>query len=878
MKKLTLVSILLVCIFSSVPVFAQTATLKGTVTDIDTGEKLAKANIIVYAQGTTNIVTGGASDQNGDYEITRIAPGNYTVTVSYIGYEQRTADITLSANETKIIPFDLIPGAIQAEQIVVSASRRSEKAIEAPASVTVVESAQIEARETLTPVEHLIGVAAVDISKTGISQANMVIRGFNNVFSGALLSIVDNRISRVPSLRLNAYNFIPTSNLDIDRIEVVRGPGSALYGPNSANGVFHMITKSPFGSEGTTVSVSGGERGLVNSAVRHAGSYNNKFGYKFTINHSMGEDFKYLDGFELEERALAIADPNREPGKIALRDFDFERFQSTAQLNFRIDDETEFIVNGGFNTTKSIELTGLGAGQADNWSYSYVQSRFMHKKLFMQAFVNMSDAGDTYLLRDGAPIVDKSKFYVYQIQHSYNMGENQLFTYGVDAIWTRPVTEGTVNGRNEDNDDINEYGVYVQSETDLNEKLKFVAAGRYDTHNHMNDPVFSPRAALVFKPNATSNLRVSFNRAFSTPSALNLFLDLNSSPASLSQPFSVRVRGVPKDGFSFRRDTNGGLGGLYMQPLWIPSTAFMPADATLMWSAIVGVLAAQGTDISAFPAPTAAQVSTMLRVLNTTTKGFDAVTHDYVKDINPIESTKTNTIEVGYNGVLNKKWHIGLDVYHSKINDFIGPLRVETPSVFLDPATLGAYLSNPAFGLPPATVAALTAAIAGIPVGTVTPNDALDPSDLMLTYKNFGDISLNGLDLSLSFYATPKITVTGTYSYVSKDFFKEEPSDIALNAPKNKAGLILSYNDKNLGFNAGMRFRYVDGFPVNSGVFVGDTDDFTTVDFTIGKDLPFANSPTLSLVIQNAFNNEHNEFIGAPKIGRLSFLKLTYAF
>ena len=59
-----------------------------------------------------------------------------------------------------------------------------------------------------------------------------------------MLALTDNRISKSPSLRLNAYNFIPITNDDIERIELVFGPGSALYGPNCANGVMHIITRS----------------------------------------------------------------------------------------------------------------------------------------------------------------------------------------------------------------------------------------------------------------------------------------------------------------------------------------------------------------------------------------------------------------------------------------------------------------------------------------------------------------------------------------------------------------------------------------------------------------------------------------------------------
>jgi len=94
------------------------------------------------------------------------------------------------------------------------------------------------------------------------------------------LVLTDNRLSGCRRSVSNAYNFIPTSDLDIDRIEMVSGPGSALYGPNAAAGVMHIVTRSPFESEGTTVSLGGGERELMLGSFRHAGSVNHRFGYK----------------------------------------------------------------------------------------------------------------------------------------------------------------------------------------------------------------------------------------------------------------------------------------------------------------------------------------------------------------------------------------------------------------------------------------------------------------------------------------------------------------------------------------------------------------------------------------------------------------------
>ena len=96
--------------------------------------------------------------------------------------------------------------------------------LEAPASVALVSASQIKDRVAPSVTEHLKSVRGVDVVNTGLGSAQVVVRGFNNVFSGTLLSLVDNRIARVPSLRLNAYTLIPTSSEDIDRLKWFRVP------------------------------------------------------------------------------------------------------------------------------------------------------------------------------------------------------------------------------------------------------------------------------------------------------------------------------------------------------------------------------------------------------------------------------------------------------------------------------------------------------------------------------------------------------------------------------------------------------------------------------------------------------------------------------
>ncbi|MCZ6679034.1 MAG: TonB-dependent receptor [Candidatus Poribacteria bacterium] len=627
------------------------------------------------------------------------------------------------------------------------------------------------------------------------------------------------------------------------------------------------------------------------SSFRHAGSVNNRIGYKIAGQYYQGEDWRFDDPAEIENRQNRL-DAGADAGKIGQRDFDVKKFNGEARLDLRLTENLTTILSSGFTRVDQIQLTTIGAVQIKDWTYSYFQGKLLYKNLFAQAFLNRSDAGDdTFLLLRGAPLVDKSRLLVGQVQHGFKLANRQRFTYGVDLLLTRPNTEGTIYGRNEDDDDINEVGVYLQSETKLTSKLKFVAAARLDDHNRLDDLNFSPRAAFVFQPDVNHNFRATYNRAFRTPTANNLFLDIPS--ASIPNPFEpdknlavISGRGVPTTGWTFRRGDDGRA-QMYSQFDQIDGYA----DATVnnVWPAFRNILLAQNPELdAALPTQLSQTVDGIFRNL---------ITGDIMADVanvDPIKPTITNTFEIGYKGILRERLIFAVDAYRTHKEDFTSPLRLETPNVFADAATLGPVLIADmtsrlvAAGLPESEASAQAQAIAeqilptiaNTPFGVISPEQAQSDTDVILTYRNFGDISLYGADLNFTYYANRNWNFGGNYSYISKDFFEnvDEISDIALNASKHKLGLSAQYLNPDLGLNTQLRLRYVDGFPVNSGVYVGEVDSYAVLDLNAGYDLPFFLNTRLSLTVQNLLDNKHQEFVGAPEIGRLSTVRLTQSF
>jgi iron complex outermembrane receptor protein len=940
--------------------FGAEGTLSGVVMGPE-GEAIPGANVVLVSDLLAGGKTGTATDEDGRFRLEELPVGEYQLSVTHIGYRALTREGVGIVSGEQELTLTLETGIIFLDQNVVSASRRQEKVLEAPASVAIVEAAEIRNRPALSVAEHIRDLPAVDFSQTGLAQSNVVVRGFNNVFSGALLTLTDNRIARVPSLRLNAYNFIPVTNDDIERIEVVLGPGSALYGPNSANGVMHIITRSPFNSAGTNVNLGLGERSVRKVGMRHAGAANDRLGYKVSAQHYTGMDWEYEDPAEVQARA---ANPDIQP-----RSFDIERQSAEVRLDYRAADDLTAILAAGYNKGDQIELTGLGAGQAQDWAYNYVQLRLLYKNWFAQVFQNESDAGETFTLRDGNPIVDKSKLTAFQIQHSAALGVRQRFTYGADVLLTRPDTEGTITGGNEDYDQTNEFGAYVQSETALSEMLDLVVALRYDDHNRIPEGEISPRAGLVFKPRETQILRLTYNRAFATPSSNNLYLDIRSSqdPFGIGAAFApvlgfapaidIRAQGTYREGFAsgwtFARSGNGRP---QFRSSFAPVAGMDPADfidlgdpifTNVMWglgrsgvlsrlntplfqglaATQIGVLqeldqaaseAAAGQLLGGLDALVPAQLTgldnAMLKLNLEKVAAGDPAPFDPVADVIDVpltRSTTTETFELGYKGIVGEKLVVAADLYHTRIEDFVSPIQVQTPNVFLDPVSLGAALGA-SVGETLAENAELAAAVApldnmqvpgtlsgngngspvdeivtlfasgaaGIPFGTVTPEQAFDPTAVMLTYRNFGEINLNGLDVNLAYFPSEQWSLTGSYSYVDQTLFENVDgiADIALNAPGNKFKLGTSYTFDQEQLTLGAQWRYVGAFRQESGVFVGDVDAYSLLDLNASCLLPFGDNLRLGVDVSNALDNKHRTFIGAPEIGRLVFGQLGVAF
>jgi outer membrane receptor for ferrienterochelin and colicins len=570
-------------------------TIKGHLTDIENNEDLIGVNIYVEGQKTR----GTVSDFDGLYTLS--IEDSSIIVFKFLGYKE-VQKLILSSQQLDI---KLEPEGIELNTIVVSASRKQEKLLDAPSSISVISSEVISNKAGNNVLDYLKNVSGVHINKSGIQGGNPSVRGFNGYYSNDLMTLVDNRIASLPSLKLNAFNMIPTDNDDISRIEVLRGPASALYGPNTVNGVIHIITKSPIDEPETKISISMGARSYIEDTLinknnpnprfdnpaltdraiysisfRHADSIKTtkkrgvKMGYKISTKVFKGLDWKYSEPSEpikiirylptVDGPKYLNPDGSIDPKGIGTevnnkRDESINKYSFDARMDFRFKKDVEFILSAGLNDYSGVDMTPIGAMQNDHWKYYYTQARVTWKKLFAQIYMNGNNAGDTYYVPTGGLYIDKSKFYGLQVQHSSDIRKKLKLIYGLDAFRYQPNTEYTLHGRNEDRDNITEVGTYLQATYDLHPRVQFLAATRMDYGTQLEKLTVSPRAAFIYKPGTGQNLRFVFNKAYRTAGPSAYFVDV--AQATIPVDISVRALGTPNSGLQYSFANNPNYGG-----------------------------------------------------------------------------------------------------------------------------------------------------------------------------------------------------------------------------------------------------------------------------------------------------------------------------
>ena len=877
-----LIAALLVLVVALLPLRVEgQATIRGAVRDSASQSPIRGARVTLSRETATIGTT--TTDSAGAFSFANVSPGGLSAFVAAFGF--RPLRVAVDGTGAPVT-VSLAIQHVQLDGVVISASRGTQTALDAPATTHIIAREEMPTRAAPTIADHVREAPGFDVAGGGVMQSNMVARGFNGLFSGELLTLVDQRFAFVPSLRVNIMSLLAPAVDDIERIELVLGPGAALYGPNTASGVLQVITRSPLSSQGTQLALEGGERSFFRGSGRHAWAATPSLGIKVSGEYTRVNDWQERDSVE---EALIAARHG------APRDYDNARYGLEGRADWAVNPTTRIIGTvGRAELISALEPTGeSGVAQAKGWTMTTFQLRGESGRLNANVFLNQSNAGETTPLRSGLPLIDRSSLLSATLQHGISLGSLGSVRYGADLVRTNPVTDSTINGRNEAEDRITETGVYVHAESPITPAIDLTLAARADWHSEFDKPVYSPRVGLVWKPSALHSFRVTFNRAFTTPANYQFFVDEFLQPLNPALPYELRLLGVPASGFRFSRDCGAGVGALCMRTPFQPGAGFVAADAAALWSAAVEVLA-PSLPAAAAPLvpllrslhPTSAQVTTQLGILNLAAGAFAPIATAAVSDFDPLRPTRSTVYEIGYKGLVAGSVSLTADAWTQRRRDFVF-LAPVTPNVFFDAPSLTTYLTA-AFtqaGVPnaPQNAAALAAGFAQLPLGTVQPDHALvGPNDIALSYRNAGKVDVWGADIGAVTDVSGWLTVALAYAHLNKNLFTADEIDgvneVPLNAPQHKATLSFTGFNPRRGLTSNLRVRWVNAFPVHAGVFRRDVPTYTIVDAGVSWRPPTLNGVTWSLTASNLLDHRHYEFAGTPRLGRLVLTRVQYDF
>lgn len=519
MKKLTVLFLL----FPAVCLFAQSGSIKGKVIT-DKNEPLANVNVIV-----TGTQYGTATLHDGTFEIENIPYGEYTLEISRIGYAKKKIFVTLNAN-TKPVTVILTEESIQGEQIVVSAGKYEQRVQDLSVSTTVLTPDNIFRKNYLTFDDALRFVPGVQMNLEQVS-----IRGSNGYSKGAGARVLL-AVNGIPMYSGDTgdivWELIPVA--DIERVEIIKGPASSLYGSTAIGGVINIITKSSVKNPVTHFrSYYGGYDKPAYDIWKWNDNLRTFYGMELTHSNSVENlsytfSFKKFDNMGYRQNDFA----KRYLGYLKLnynftpqnRLTFFANFLNMNRGNFLWwkDSRNALVPKDSGNIVKSNRLfTGLVYHHYFNKDiYAEFRSSFYHTKFDGYGIEHTTSTAD--LFRN-------------ELLANFILSEKFILTSGIE------VTDSKISSNIFMSPNFFSAGIYTQGEWKANSDFSLTLGLRYDyikldTLNSAN--AATPKAGINYKLSKDFIFRASVGTGFRAPTPSEVFttvgvgggIDVKSNP------------------------------------------------------------------------------------------------------------------------------------------------------------------------------------------------------------------------------------------------------------------------------------------------------------------------------------------------------------
>jgi outer membrane receptor for ferrienterochelin and colicin len=518
-------------------------TIVGHVEDATTADPLSFCNVVIDSVG------GTMTDMKGNFVLRGIRVGRYRLTISRIGHRPVTVEgVVVSANDTTRVDVALEPAPVHMDPVVVTATRLEQTARMAPASVAVVDQTDIEQRAPATFDQAIEAVSGLNAFRTtGISVQSMQIRGSSDVAGGGVgnrvLLLVDGRPALTSDTGGAFWSLVPTQF--VDRVEVVKGAFSSLYGSTAMGGVVNVITRTP-GKE--TVG---------------------RLDFKLGFFEAPPGDIRYTEDTRLQSEVTADVSGSMGRSKRNLRYL----LSASRKASDGFSENTEYAfydVYGKliFDLTaeRKLELT-LGGGQAENdyphsWLNSAQPLEVRDAYTDDRQYKNYGSADLHYWAMSGDKTRLSSRMYYYHHEQISRFNENdpnlelpgnEPYGFGTEIIGDKVGAVTQVDVRANDSNrvvagvdfqfdyvqsapdttlygdhQINNYAVFVQDDIDLSSSVTATVGARYDWNHLVGARTLdqiSPKVALVWTATPEIAVRGLFAQAFRAPTIAELYLE-----------------------------------------------------------------------------------------------------------------------------------------------------------------------------------------------------------------------------------------------------------------------------------------------------------------------------------------------------------------
>ncbi len=425
--------------------------------------------------------------------------------------------VVIYAEEAPLTPPAISESSIESEELellkeeetVSIASRYEQPISQAPSNVYVITDEDIRQSGATDLPTVLRRIPGMEVMQTTGAEFNVSVRGDNQLQANKLLVLVDGRSIYVDAQALVYWKAIPVTLPEIKRIEVLKGPASAVYGFNAFDGVINIITKSPDEMKGTTVQFGGGEFGTITSAAVHAGTIDN-FGYRLSVGHDQNQQWRNRD-------ALA-----------------FRSNKFNAQTEYAFSDHSKLSISGGLTDVNRFdgavtEVTIAASKPVQSYAYAaYERTNFFVRAWWAAYHDTTTDNIDPQLAnflritdRNGSSSFGSSaNTYNIEAQQTLELGTMNRLNFGVNYRHNT-LSSDFISQSSEEN----RFGLYLQDEWKISPAFNVVAGIRYDLDTFIHSQ-FSPRLALIYSPAKDHTFRFGVAVAYRPPTLAETHLSI----------------------------------------------------------------------------------------------------------------------------------------------------------------------------------------------------------------------------------------------------------------------------------------------------------------------------------------------------------------